>query len=146
MKTSDSRDVIQGDEECRDGHYCAKLDLRSKTATGIGAVAAVELDPNDSTSLQAQNPPDLGKLGVGHLYPTSSKVSDSRRAAPSHQRSTLRGGSIRIPAPFSQRNSCVPPRQSPPTHHTSGEAQTRDVRRNSGTRESPLVPLITTRT
>jgi molybdopterin-dependent oxidoreductase alpha subunit len=66
MKTSDSRDVIQGDEQCRDGHYRAKLDLHSKTATGIGAVAAEELDPNDSTSLQAQNPSDLGMLRVGH--------------------------------------------------------------------------------
>ena len=59
MKTSLTRDVIQGDEQCRDGHYRAKLDLR------IGTVPAVELDPNDSTSLQAQNPSDLGKLRVG---------------------------------------------------------------------------------
>jgi molybdopterin-dependent oxidoreductase alpha subunit len=66
MKTSDSRDAIQGDEQCRDGHYRAKLDLRSETATGIGAATAVELDPNDWTSLQAQNPTDLGKLRVGH--------------------------------------------------------------------------------
>ncbi len=65
MKTSDSLDVIQGDEQCRDGHYRAKQDLRSETATGIGAVPAVELDPNDSTSLQAQNPTNLGKLRVG---------------------------------------------------------------------------------
>jgi molybdopterin-dependent oxidoreductase alpha subunit len=66
MKTSDSRDAIQGDEQCRDGHYRAKLDLRSETATGIGAATALELDPNDWTSLQAQNPTDLGKLRVGH--------------------------------------------------------------------------------
>jgi hypothetical protein len=38
MKTSVSWDVIQGDEQCRDGHYRLKLDLRSETATGIGAV------------------------------------------------------------------------------------------------------------
>ena len=31
MKTSDSSDVIQGDEQCRDGHYRAKLDLRTHT-------------------------------------------------------------------------------------------------------------------
>jgi molybdopterin-dependent oxidoreductase alpha subunit len=66
MKTSDSSDVIQGDEQCRDGHYRAKLDLRTQTVTGIGAAPAAELDPNDSTSLQAQNPTDLGKLRVGH--------------------------------------------------------------------------------
>jgi molybdopterin-dependent oxidoreductase alpha subunit len=65
MKTSDNRDVIQGDEQCRDGHYRAKQDLRSETATDISTVPAVELDPNDSTSLQAQNPTDLGNLRVG---------------------------------------------------------------------------------
>jgi molybdopterin-dependent oxidoreductase alpha subunit len=65
MKTSDSRDVIQGDEQCRDGHYRAKLDLRPETATGIGAATAAELDPSDATSVQAQNPTDLGKLRVG---------------------------------------------------------------------------------
>ena len=33
MKTSDSSEVIQGDEQCRDGHYRAKQDLRTKTVT-----------------------------------------------------------------------------------------------------------------
>jgi molybdopterin-dependent oxidoreductase alpha subunit len=65
MKTSDSFDVIQGDEQCRDGHYRAKQDLRLKTVTSPGADLVVELNPNDSTSLQAQNPTDLGKLRVG---------------------------------------------------------------------------------
>jgi molybdopterin-dependent oxidoreductase alpha subunit len=60
MKTSDDSAVIQGDEQCRDGHYRAKLDLR------IGTLPAVELDPNDSASVQAQNPSDLGKLRIGH--------------------------------------------------------------------------------
>jgi molybdopterin-dependent oxidoreductase alpha subunit len=66
MKTSDSSDVIQGDEQCRDGHYRAKRDLRTKTVTSTGTDPAVELDPNDSTSLQAQNPKDLGELRIGH--------------------------------------------------------------------------------
>ena len=65
MKTSDSQDVIQGDEQCGDGHYRAKQDLRSETATGVGAATAAELDPSDAASLQAQNPTDLGKLRVG---------------------------------------------------------------------------------
>ena len=65
MKTSDSTDVIQGDEQCRDGHYRAKLDLRTNPPTGNGAVPAVALDPNDSASVQAQNPTDLGKLRGG---------------------------------------------------------------------------------
>src|SRR5271156_6744208 len=65
MKTSDSFDVIQGDEQCRDGHYRAKQELRTKNVTSAGADPAVELDPNDSTSRQAQNPTDLGKLRIG---------------------------------------------------------------------------------
>jgi hypothetical protein len=65
MKTSESWNVIQGDEGCRDGHYRTKQDLRPKTVTGLGADLAVELDPNDSTSLQAQNPTDLGNLRIG---------------------------------------------------------------------------------
>lgn len=66
MKTSDSSDVIQGDEQCRDGHYRAKHDLRTKAVTSTCADHADELDPNDPTSLQAQNPTDLGKLRIGH--------------------------------------------------------------------------------
>jgi molybdopterin-dependent oxidoreductase alpha subunit len=65
MKTLDSTDVIQGDEQCRDGHYRAKQDLHTKTATSTGADPAAEMDPNDSTSLQAQNPTDMGKLRIG---------------------------------------------------------------------------------
>ena len=65
MITADNWEVIQGDEGCRDGHYRAKQDLRQGTVTGSGADLAVELDPNDSTSLRAQNPTDLGKLRIG---------------------------------------------------------------------------------
>jgi molybdopterin-dependent oxidoreductase alpha subunit len=64
-KTSDNTDVVQGDEQCRDGHYRAKLDLRTKAPTGNGAVPPAALDPNDSASVQAQNPTDLGNLRVG---------------------------------------------------------------------------------
>jgi molybdopterin-dependent oxidoreductase alpha subunit len=60
MIKADSGVVIQGDEGCKDGHYRDKQDLR-----GFGANLAVELDPNDSTSIQAQNPIDLGKLRIG---------------------------------------------------------------------------------
>jgi hypothetical protein len=60
MKTSDNSAVVHGDEQCRDGHYRAKLDPRT------GALPAMELDPNDSASVQAQDPSDLGNLGIGH--------------------------------------------------------------------------------
>ncbi|MGA9930851.1 MAG: hypothetical protein WBQ13_07895, partial [Terriglobales bacterium] len=65
MITADNWEVIQGDEGCRDGHYRAKQDLRPGKVTGWGADLALELDPNDRTSLQAQNPTDLGELRVG---------------------------------------------------------------------------------
>src|SRR5215469_1288069 len=65
MKTPDPTDVIQGDEQCRDGHYRAKQDLREQTAISAGAEQKAELDPCDPTSLQAQNPFTLGNLRVG---------------------------------------------------------------------------------
>jgi molybdopterin-dependent oxidoreductase alpha subunit len=65
MKTTDSSDVIQGDEQCRDGHYRAKQELRTKTESSTDADPKVELDPNNLTSLQAQNPMDLGNLRIG---------------------------------------------------------------------------------
>jgi molybdopterin-dependent oxidoreductase alpha subunit len=65
MKTSDSWDIIQGDEQCRDGHYRAKQDMRPEAVTSLVADLAAQLDPNDSTSLQAQNPTDLGELRIG---------------------------------------------------------------------------------
>src|ERR1022692_945442 len=65
MKTSDSFDVIQGDEQCRDGHYRAKQDLRTKTVTSSGADLAVEPNPNDSTSFPTRRSSDLGKLRIG---------------------------------------------------------------------------------
>jgi molybdopterin-dependent oxidoreductase alpha subunit len=65
MNTSASTDVIQGDEQSRDGHYRAKQDLREQAAPSGHPEETVELDPNDAISLQAQNPFDLGKLRVG---------------------------------------------------------------------------------
>jgi hypothetical protein len=64
MKTSDSSNVIQGDEQCRDGHYRAKLELRLQTVPEVG-VPTAELDAHDAISLQAQNLTDLGKLRIG---------------------------------------------------------------------------------
>ena len=61
MKSSDRTDVIQGDEQCRDGHYRAKQDLREQTATS-GKKQLAELDPNDSISSEAQNPSTFGEL------------------------------------------------------------------------------------
>jgi molybdopterin-dependent oxidoreductase alpha subunit len=65
MKPSESSGVIQGDEQCRDGYSCAKLDLRTKTESSTDAGPTLDLDPNNATSLQAQNPTDLGNLRIG---------------------------------------------------------------------------------
>jgi molybdopterin-dependent oxidoreductase alpha subunit len=65
MNTSASTDVIQGDEQSRDGHYRAKQDLRQQAPANDRPEHTAELDPNDAISLQAQNPFDLGKLRVG---------------------------------------------------------------------------------
>jgi molybdopterin-dependent oxidoreductase alpha subunit len=66
MKAFDGSDVIHGDEQSREGHYRAKQDLRTKAMTGTEGELGADLDPNDSISLQAQNPTDLGKLRIGH--------------------------------------------------------------------------------
>jgi molybdopterin-dependent oxidoreductase alpha subunit len=65
MNTSTSTDVIQGDEQSRDGHYRAKQDLREQTTTSDHPEPVTELDPNAAISLQAQNPLTLGKLRIG---------------------------------------------------------------------------------
>jgi hypothetical protein len=67
MKTEDSWNLIQGDEGSRDGHYREKQNLRQKTGTSVGADVSAELDPNDSTSLQAQNQPIWASSGSGSL-------------------------------------------------------------------------------
>jgi molybdopterin-dependent oxidoreductase alpha subunit len=95
VKTSDNSAVIQGDEQCRDGHYRAKLDLR------IGALPAVELDRNDSASVQAQNPSDLGHLRVG-------VASEEAAGIPAIWNTMLYGigdmGSLRSPEAFLKIN------------------------------------------
>jgi molybdopterin-dependent oxidoreductase alpha subunit len=58
-------DVVQGDEQCRDGHYRVKQDLRERSVTADVAERTAVLDPNDTTSLQAQNPVAFGKLRIG---------------------------------------------------------------------------------
>src|SRR5882672_8201783 len=74
MRTSDDSRVVQGDEQCRDGHYRAKPGLRPKTDSGKDADPTPELDPNNSTSLQAQNPIDLGSLRIGRASEEAAGV------------------------------------------------------------------------
>jgi hypothetical protein len=77
MKTPDHTDVIQGDEQCRDGHYRAKRNLREQTATSDAAERRAELDPNDTTSLQAQNPFTFGNVRVGRASEEAAVMPQS---------------------------------------------------------------------
>jgi molybdopterin-dependent oxidoreductase alpha subunit len=65
MSTADTTQVIQGDEQSRDGHYRDKQNLRQQAENAHGAKQVVALDPNDAVSLQAQNPITLGKVRIG---------------------------------------------------------------------------------
>jgi hypothetical protein len=65
MTTPACTDVIQGDDQCRDGHYRAKHDLREQTATCDGGENAAGLDPNDPTSLHAKTLSRLATSGSG---------------------------------------------------------------------------------
>src|SRR5258708_3460669 len=65
MKASTNTDVIEGDEQSRDGHYRAKQDLREQAQISDRSGPMAEPDPNDAISVQAQNPFTLGNLRVG---------------------------------------------------------------------------------
>ncbi len=101
MKTSDSSDVILGDEQCRDGHYRAMQDLRVKTVTSTGGEPTAEPDPNSSISLQTQNPTDLGELRIG-------RASEEAAGIPAIWNTMLYGigemGPIRAPEAFLKIN------------------------------------------
>jgi molybdopterin-dependent oxidoreductase alpha subunit len=63
MGIFDRTAVIQGDDQCRDGHYRVKENLLEMVVSENGAQQ--KLDPNAKISLQAQNPPTLGEVKVG---------------------------------------------------------------------------------
>ena len=63
MEIFDRTSVIQGDDQCRDGHYRVKENLLEMAASEDGAEQ--KLDPNATISLQAQNPTTLGEVKVG---------------------------------------------------------------------------------
>ena len=64
MQKSNTNDVVQGDEQSRDGHYRAKADVRERVAIDEGE-AGPALDAEDATSKLAQNPVELGSLTIG---------------------------------------------------------------------------------
>ena len=62
METFDRTAVIQGDDQCRDGHYRCKEDVYAPPCPDGSDKC---LDANDEISLQAQNPTALGEVRVG---------------------------------------------------------------------------------
>src|SRR5271169_2051459 len=101
VKTPDRTDVIQGDEQCRDGHYRVKLDLREQTTSSDGVERRAKLDPNSPTSLQAQNPRTLGNVRMG-------RASEEAAGIPAIWNTMLYGigemGPIRSPQAFVKIN------------------------------------------
>src|SRR5579863_2129402 len=101
MDTPDNTRVIQGDDGCRDGHYRVKQDLRERSANGDGAKQAVELDANDATSQEAQNPTDFGELRIG-------RASEDAAGIPAIWQTALYGfgdmGPVRAPEAFLKIN------------------------------------------
>jgi molybdopterin-dependent oxidoreductase alpha subunit len=101
MDTPDSTRVIQGDDGCRDGHYRVKEGLRQLSANGGGATQSADLDPNDATSLEAQNPTDFGELRVG-------RGSEDAAGIPAIWQTMLYGfgdmGPVRAPEAFVKIN------------------------------------------
>jgi len=63
MEIFDRTSVIQGDDQCRDGHYRVKENLLEMAASEDGAEQ--RLDAKAAISLQAQNPTTLGEVRVG---------------------------------------------------------------------------------
>ena len=101
MNTLDSTRVIHGDEGCRDGHYRAKQKLREHSANSEGGKQAAELDANDPTSQEAQNPTDFGELRIG-------RASEDAAGIPAIWNTMLYGigdmGPVRAPEAFLKIN------------------------------------------
>jgi len=65
MKTQTVRTQFQGTSSAETGTIAPSRTCSTKNVTSTGADPGMELDRNDSTSRQAQNPIDSGKLRIG---------------------------------------------------------------------------------
>src|SRR5580698_10911261 len=101
MNAPDGSTVIQGDEQCRDGHYRVKVEMREQFTNSQGPKQAAGLDANDPTSQEAQNPTDLGELRVG-------RASEDAAGIPAIWNTMLYGigdmGPLRAPEAFLKIN------------------------------------------
>src|SRR5690242_5172176 len=72
MSKGEASQVIQGDSECRDGHYRPKDNLRTQCAE---AKLHASLDSvEDALSRESQNPVELGGTRIGRAYQEAAGI------------------------------------------------------------------------
>ena len=73
MPNDDASQVIQGDSECRDGHYRPKKDLRNQSEEA--KLHAASLDSvEDALSRESQNPVELSGTRIGRAYQEAAGI------------------------------------------------------------------------
>ena len=65
--------VIQGDSECRDGHYRPKKDLRNQSEEAKLHAAALD-SVEDALSRESQNPVELSGTRIGRAYQEAAGI------------------------------------------------------------------------
>src|SRR5260370_7302229 len=80
MPKGEDSQVIQGDSECRDGHYRPKKDLRNQReeAKLHAALDSVE----DALSRESQNPVELSGTRIGRAYQDAPGIPPMFNTAP----------------------------------------------------------------
>ena len=73
MPNNEASQVIQGDSECRDGHYRPKKDLRNQSEEAKLHAAALD-SVEDALSRESQNPVELSGTRIGRAYQEAAGI------------------------------------------------------------------------
>jgi len=73
MSNDEPSRVIQGDSECRDGHYRPKRDLRNQSEEAKLHAAALDT-VEDALSRESQNPVELSGTRIGRAYQEAAGI------------------------------------------------------------------------
>src|SRR5258705_781862 len=73
MPKDEASKVIQGDSECRDGHYRPKKDLRNQSEEAKLHAAALD-SVEDALSRESQNPVELDGTRIGRAYQEAAGI------------------------------------------------------------------------
>src|SRR6201984_2816907 len=73
MPNHEASCVIQGDSECRDGHYRPKKDLRKQSEEAKLHAAALD-SVEDALSRESQNPVELSGTRIGRAYQEAAGI------------------------------------------------------------------------